>query len=270
MVDFYFITGIIIKKGVEDMPVCEKCGKTIQPGARMCIYCGAPVTQPSTPAVYVPKPKTKRPLLAVVGIAAAVVVLLIVFISSTTKSNLQNNRPGAQEISVPDNIKVQFLIPCKDIEVDSRVLLTEEEPSVQLNWSVEPANTTDEVVFHSEDTSIAVVEDNGIVTGVGHGRTMIVLTCGGVEKRIEVICELPSEIPELKLKYEDVTFNHAGYSWIAYLDDVDATLFTWVSDDVSVADVEDGVVIGVGPGVTTIYALYEGEVVASCIIRNKW
>lgn len=169
-------------------------------------------------------------------------------------------------------------IPCTGVEVDTDITLIEKGGTMQLSFSVDPIDTTDEVKFVSSDPNVATVDAQGRVTAVGNGEATITITCGDIVKTCKVTCvieeekpDVPDEpVPELKLKSPcDFTVKTKGYVFSIYNGEIDVTEITWSSDDETIATVKDGKVTCVGVGTTNIRATYKGQV-AVCIIRNKW
>lgn len=74
----------------------------------------------------------------------------------------------------------------------------------------------------------------------------------------------PADV-ELKLNSKDFSLFSKGESHQLYNGELDRSKITWSSDNESVATVEDGKVVAVGPGRTTIHAVYEGQEV-TCIV----
>ncbi len=173
-------------------------------------------------------------------------------------------------------------IPCVGIIVNTDSVVFEQIGDGRLlSVSVEPKNTTDKVVFRSEDETVATVSSAGMITAVGNGTTKIVITCGDLTKECTVTCQFAEEstgeeteptteetVPQevLRLNRMDITFSAKGDSWVLYGGDIDTSKITWSSDDTAIATFEDGKVVAVGGGVTTVYAEYEDQKV-SCIIR---
>ena len=177
------------------------------------------------------------------------------------------------EPSEPDNT-----IPCTKVNVDATMTLGKDLPTMQLAYSVEPLNTTDNVQFSSSDPSIATVDNNGRVTARSTGEVSIYITCGSITEVCVVTCYMDEETPDdepmpnLKLKMTDASFNAKGYEWRSFerTEGFDETKFTWTMDDESIATVENGFVKTVAPGRTTMRVYYKGELVATCIIRCNW
>ncbi len=68
--------------------------------------------------------------------------------------------------------------PCTGITLDKDTLTIARGETATLTATVEPGDTTDTIVWSSENDGIATVE-NGVVTAVGLGETTITATCGG-------------------------------------------------------------------------------------------
>lgn len=67
--------------------------------------------------------------------------------------------------------------PCTGITLDRDTLTIARSETATLTATVEPADTTDKVVWSSKDDNIAIVKD-GVVTAVGLGETTITAACG--------------------------------------------------------------------------------------------
>lgn len=76
--------------------------------------------------------------------------------------------------------------PCTGITLDKDTLTIARGETATFTATVEPADTTDKVVWSSKDDSIATVE-NGVVTAVGLGETTITATCGNQTATCKVI-----------------------------------------------------------------------------------
>lgn len=147
-----------------------------------------------------------------------------------------------------------------------------------------PAQTTQEVSFSSLDESVAVVSADGVVTAVGAGETMIVITCGDQRVECRVVCDFneatentTEETTEGTYSQKDIIFNSRynppeatlrseGETWNCYKGNIPVDEITWKSDDESVATVKDGIVTAVGAGKTEIHAIW-GDFDVTCTIR---
>lgn len=68
-------------------------------------------------------------------------------------------------------------IPCTGISLDAETLTFTEKGSQTLAATVEPENTTDSVVWASDNASVATVRD-GVVTAISNGEATITARCG--------------------------------------------------------------------------------------------
>ena len=180
--------------------------------------------------------------------------------------------------------------PCTQIKLSAtNVELTAEGMVWMLSTEVQPVDTTDKVTFESSNPAVATVEQNGKITAVAGGETVITVTCGEQSAQCSVKCsfgdpvEPPTDptkptvnVPEgfvLKLKYEDITISEAHPNPVAIYKEsmgVKATDITWTSDNPEVATInEKGVVSAVGVGKTYVHGTY-GDQKVSCLVRSAF
>ena len=67
-----------------------------------------------------------------------------------------------------------------------------------LNVDVQPADTTDELIFSSSDENVAVVNEEGRVTATGEGEAVITIACGQKSIEVSVSVVLPTEEPTVE------------------------------------------------------------------------
>lgn len=189
-------------------------------------------------------------------------------------------------------------VPCTGlILTDGAVELKSKDSAWKLNVTIEPANTTDEVIYQSSDGAVATVSADGTITAVGAGEAVITITCGSQTAQCSVKCTFeseqpsdptdpsqpsdstdptdpsdttePSEVIVLELNRDDFTLSRKGESWQLYRGEIPNADITWTSDDPSIATVENGRVVAVSVGQTIIRAEYQGQV-DTCIVRCRW
>ena len=178
-------------------------------------------------------------------------------------------------------------IPCTEIVLSNSVV---ELPSKDTIWmlsvEVKPKDTTDKIVFSSSNPEVATVDENGKITAIAGGETIITVTCGDLSSQCKVTCsfgeatnpttqptEPPVAPPEgfvLKLRYTDFTISEKYPDPVAIYREsmgVKATDITWTSDDPKVATIsENGVVSPVGKGYTMVHGTY-GDQKVSCKVN---
>lgn len=226
------------------------------------------------------------------GLVITAIILLLSIIAVIIYITIRFLTPAAPAAETTQNTTAgteQVIISCTGLTVDSETIsLAEPGNGWQIRPQIEPANTTDVVLYTSKDPNVATVTEDGVVTAVGAGQTVIVVTCG--EQRVEcsVICEFAeptedttedttSQTTDGVYTEEDIIFNtrynppeatlrSEGETWNCYKGNIPVEEITWKSDDESVATVKDGIVTAVGAGKTEIHAIW-GDIDLVCVVR---
>jgi len=218
------------------------------------------------------------------GLIIVIIVLLLAIVAVLSYIAIRFVLPGiigddagsniSEYVPVPDNESNEGTAPvdpdisCTGIVLsDAEVYFTTVGDTYTLTVTAEPANTTDEILFASDDDSIATVDENGKITAVAEGETIVTVTCGAQTELCNVVCELSTETgdSELVLDAETYTLTKKGETWTCYTGQIAVEEITWSSDDEAVATVANGVVTAVGAGTTTIRAQYN-ETQVTCEI----
>ena len=138
-----------------------------------------------------------------------------------------------------------------------------------LTAKVYPENATNQqITWTSDDSSIASIDDNGTITALQIGETIITATCGNASAtcKVTVTPVSPSSI-ELNIK-DMILYVGQSETIQAIVRPANTTYptVTWQSGDEKVATVTaDGKVTGISEGVVTIIASC-GEVSAECTV----
>lgn len=80
-------------------------------------------------------------------------------------------------------------VPCTGIEFSTDTISITGSESVEVSYTVTPADTTDEVVWTSSNTNIVTVSD-GVLTVLGVGSCTITATCGEYSDSATVTVEM--------------------------------------------------------------------------------
>lgn len=252
--------------------------------------------QRRTPERRAPKEQpegSSKGLIAVVAILLIAIVVVAVYIGVNVFLSDLGGKPngdGDPNLSVTDTAPAgaDATVPCTEIKLDRVVQeFLKETDKLLLGVEVLPADTTDKILFSSENPAVATVDQNGLILPVGHGETVITVTCGSVTAQCSVICSFgepePTDPPTepvptapagfvLKLDtYKDsgeITISEYGASHQLFKekDGVKPSDIIWTSSDPSIATVENGKVVGVDRGKCTITAKI-GDQVAECLVR---
>lgn len=160
--------------------------------------------------------------------------------------------------------------PVTEIKLDREEITLDENASLSLSASVLPENAFDKTLtWKSENEEIAKVDENGVVTALSKGETVVtaVSSNGGASASCRVVVLRP--VKEIILSQAFVSIGKgktAALSASVSPADASDTFVTWKSEDPTIAAVdENGVVTALSKGETVITAASsDGKVTASC------
>ena len=236
---------------------------------------------------------SNKGLVAVVIVLLLAIVMVVVYIGVSVFFNGLTNQPdnnsskpsteATTEATEPSLVE----IPCTELKLSMGTVEFESENKTTLLTVIPtPEDTTDVLKFESADPTVAVVDQNGVITPIGYGQTTITVTCGNITAECMVICsfgEAPTTeptVPQITLPdgfvLELITYKGSGEITLAKEGEI-ATIYketlgvkasdiTWTVADPAVATVENGRVFGVDRGTTTVTATI-GDQVATCLVR---
>lgn len=192
-------------------------------------------------------------ILAIIAVMGYIVVKFLL----PPKSGNDQVNPSDNQNPVIDVLEKK----CTDVVLDASELLLEEAgQTVKLCAIVLPADTSDTISFTSADDTVATVAPNGVITAVSRGETVITVTCGSIEVKCTVICNIiPDEAKDFRLNRQQITFESEGSIWQVYSGDIPVENITWTSDDENIAIIEDGKITAVGEGYTLVHGEYLGN-----------
>lgn len=202
-------------------------------------------------------------LLAIIAVIAYIAITIVVPIMFPEKDKAEQEAQPTFVTQAPETDPVE--IACTGIFLDPTEISFENiGDSVQLVARPEPENATGALAFSAIDETIATVDDQGVVTAVNYGDTAIIVEFG----EYQVFCAVTvlEPVPEFVFNREDVTFATSGDEWLVYDGEIAASEVTWSTEDETIATIQDGKIVAVGQGVTTVFGEYNG-VTASCIVR---
>ena len=216
--------------------------------------------------------------------------------------NMGSEEPAetAAIVAETDAPTTEATIPCEQMAMTNAGVaeLSAEGQQFLLHIKALPENTTDKIIYTSGNESIATVTDDGKITAVSEGETVIYISCGKhsiecpvivkyVEETVppttvavtepeETVPEETETVPEetaalsnvtLKLKKTDIRLG-VYYEFQLELDcELKPEDVTWTSEHPHIAKVDElGNVTAVKEGTTAIIAKY-GDQEVQCIVR---
>lgn len=161
---------------------------------------------------------------------------------------------------------VVVIVPVESVTLNKSSLTLGEGESATLRATVTPKDATDysTVSWSSTDESVATVDQNGVIHAIREGSTHIVAKAG--DKQATCTVTVIKKVESITLDQKSLTLLVGeSFTLAATVLPEDATdkTVTWRSSSTHVATVENGVVKGIGVGVTTITAS-AGQVSATC------
>ena len=274
---------------MDNLITCEFCGTVYNPADGPCPICQG---QPEDLDNYMgdhfdyderPVAENDAERRPIGGKIAALIALILLFLGFTAYllysfELLPFLKPAAASEPVQ--------IPCTALAVDARELtLTEAGQTVQLHTVLEPADTTDRLIFSVDNSAVVSVTQNGSIVAKAPGEANITVICGGYIAYCKVICDFgeassgdfepePEPEPEpgepLRISAEDISFFEKGENTTLTLSGGDGSEPKWRSKDSSVASVDEtGHVVAVGSGTVDVTATVGDETV-TCIVRCQF
>ena len=176
--------------------------------------------------------------------------------------------------STPDVIDDGKEIEAVSVNVNQAELSLKVGASYSIVPEVLPSNTTNKAVaYKSADEKIATVTADGKVTAVAIGETTITVTAAsGVYNTVKVVVSASggsSEIETISLSLKSVTLSPGGSVQLyqSYSpSDANASELIWTSSNPGVASVDNGLIIAISPGTTTITVSNGDGVESSCVV----
>ena len=156
--------------------------------------------------------------------------------------------------------------PATSVTLDQQTLTLKPTQKAKLTATVEPADTTDTLVWSSSNEAVATVKD-GTVTALKEGTATITATCGSVKAECVVTVEAPIEATSVTLDKTALNLyvgDTAKLTATVRPEDTTVKTIVWTSSDDSVT-VNDGVVTAAKAGTATVTAAC-GSVKAECTV----
>lgn len=164
----------------------------------------------------------------------------------------------SKENNKKDTCKVTVIKPLEDIELITQEMTIYNRKSSLIDYKVLPEDATDkEVVFSSEDTNVATVNESGLVTGVSKGVTFIAVKAKNNDKVVKMckvtVLQSADAIETDKDEYTLYENESLKINAKVMPENAENTAMYWTVDDESIALVDaNGNVKGLKKGETFI------------------
>lgn len=191
--------------------------------------------------------------------------------------NIAENFQASQATvdAVTDQLKILQPIPAQSIALSTGNLEMNVAQTNGLNVTVYPENATLDraVVWQSSNPAVAMVDDNGVVTGIGPGVATIQATTQSGNRSATCLVDVKAiPMTGIELNLSGLSLEKAGsYQLnVNYTPEntTDIRDVVWISADTAVVEVSSsGLVTATGMGSATITAQTVGGLSASCEVR---
>ena len=222
-------------------------------------------------------------LLAIVAVAVYIVIHYFAPADSGgSKPTLPQQASTSQTTTVSTEAEN---VPCTGLVLSkTEVTLNSVGDIYLLDVAISPENTTDELTFVSDDESVATVSENGEITAMAPGETVVTVTCGAASAQCKVICYIeegtvaPTQNPNAesnsfrapyKINKTDVSIL-VGETFQLKLIDANGEVIpvTWSPTISDICTVDGNSITGAEKGRTDLSVTYNGETF-TCIVRVK-
>lgn len=171
--------------------------------------------------------------------------------------------------------KVQVYQPVTELRMDTKAITVKTGENQQLTATILPYDADNKnIIWSSDDSSIADVNSKGVVSGIKAGQVLIRAT--SEDENISDFCVVTVNQPVtgVTLNKTEISFGKIGDTeeLVATVLPADATNkeLNWSSSDQSVAIVSNGQVLCSGYGTAIVYVTtVDGGHMASCIVTAK-
>ena len=182
------------------------------------------------------------------------------------EGNVTANSKGKTEIAAfvtPDKkalCEVTVIPKATSIKINKTLTTLERGTTIGLKVIITPSDARNDVTWQSDDPSIAIVGDQGIVTGISVGTTLIKATTNDGTNLMAfcIVNVTPKQVKSIIIDKDEMTLERgetAQLSVTVYPQDADDSSVEWSSENNEVATVDSkGTVVAISSGTTIIRA----------------
>lgn len=160
------------------------------------------------------------------------------------------------------------IIPAEGVTISPDEAILNIGQTINLKAVLEPANSTDNITWKTENTYIADVDENGIVTGKNAGEVNIIAEAGNVKAKTKITVK-EVNIENIYFEKENIKISQGEKTKLNLIVEPKDTTdkITWTTLDNEIVEVDEfGYIIGKKPGNATIVAI-SGSLIAKCEVE---
>lgn len=162
-----------------------------------------------------------------------------------------------QEIPVTVYAKFVEATPVESVSIDNKITELKRYETYQLEWSINPSNANIQAVkFESSDTSVATVDNKGLITAVSNGTVTIKMTSLSPSGKTDEFTFEVYSPDHFDINYETNSYVEIGKSILLLADyvkrDGSKVNLVWSSLTPEIASVDAGAVTGLKAGQAVI------------------
>ena len=150
-------------------------------------------------------------VLIVVLLGAAAFIFFRFFLPNMGDKSVPVESTSAviEETEVP---ATEATVPCQQMVMTNAGVaeLNAEGQQFLLHVKALPENTTDKIVYTSDNESIATVTEDGKITAAGEGETIVTISCGNFQMYVNVVCDFTQETEPSTEATEETTDETTG------------------------------------------------------------
>ncbi|MGE5701641.1 MAG: Ig-like domain-containing protein [Clostridia bacterium] len=183
-----------------------------------------------------------------------------------------------QKVKIPVRIS-KLQVTEVELQPSTLKVAVEQEKQLQLTATLSNKKTedvTELATWSSSDPAVATIDENGKLTAIAQGTSIIIAKYGGKSSEMTVEVSEAKQVKRLTVSKRNVTVSvgkEQSIKLTAYFKDNSKEIVTeqasWSSEDDMIVSVKNGVISGKAPGTVNIQATYQGKIATITVTVTK-
>jgi len=134
----------------------------------------------------------------IIAILAVAIYIVLRFFDPFAEPNTESTQGStSSEIETTLDTSMPENAACEEVTLNkTEIVFDRAGAAIFLNVTLHPVDTTDTVHFVSGDESVATVDEEGRITAVGVGETVITVSCGEAKATCQILCEFAGDLTD--------------------------------------------------------------------------